>query len=942
MWFRIRIFWLVLIVCTGGVGRFCDTLVFASQDTPSSVSVSTLPMSEYREWRDPVTGMPFVWVPGGSFQMGRDGYKGSHPMHTVSLDGFWMGKYEVTQEQWERVMGNNPSRFQGERLPVERVSWGDCHGFIRKLETMSNGGRYFLPTEAQWEYAARGGSVSRGTRFAGSNTVEAVAWHNPGNKQYTKTHEIGGKKANELGLYDMSGNVWEWCRDWYDPEYYASSPVKNPSGPASGKDYVMRGGAYLFKAPFCYTIVRAMAAPEDAACFLGFRLVRSGGKDIRGSYCPSAGQLYVDVWPNDAHVQILNHEQAYARGEEIEQGRYDLLVSADGFFPQRRTVRIRGGERLRLNFELQPEDRREWRDPHTGITFAWIRGGSFQMGSPPEEKWRDSDEGPVHNASVDGFWMSTSEITQDEWEKVMGSNPSQFKSGSHPVENVSWYDCQDFIDKLHMQSADVRYALPTETQWEYTARGGRNGRGYIFAGSDNPDNVARYRENSQRDPMFLEDPFLSRPLEPGHAGVKMANEAGVSTMSGNVWEWCSDWYSSSYTGADTKKNPIGPPSGSKRVRRGGSYVTTVGECRSASRSARKPDYVSDCTGLRLVCLSRNSTSDVSKTDSGRLFVDTSPSDGEIRIMNIKPAYKRGMYLPPNMYDVQVSAPGYETRTRKVKVRGGEYVFAYFELFTPQEIVIAQEGQREWRDPATGMRFMHVPGGCYTMGGLGASDEKPRHKVCLDEFWIGKYEVTREEWAEIMGGNSTDDKTSRLPVTNVNLEDCQLFAEKLADQGRGDRYALPTEAQWEYAARGGSRNRYWNKYSGSSLLTEVGWCRHNKGGLNTPHPVGGRAANSLGLHDMSGNVQEWCRDWYGKTYYSFSPEKNPGGPATGKGHVIRGGAWFDRREDCRSAARSRGYQGKDGRQDGIGFRLIRIPAGDDERGRSKAVSGDRVM
>ena len=186
-----------------------------------------------------------VSVKGGTFTMGATSEQGSdafdfeYPAHHVKVSSFRICKYEVTQAQWRAVMGKNPSRFKGDNLPVEQVSWDDCQKFIHKLNKLT-GMHFRLPTEAEWEYAARGGSHSRGYKYAGNNNVDRVAWHkdNSGNT----THPVGSKSPNELGLFDMSGNVWEWCQDWHDK--YDSNSKTNPTGPSYGSYRVNRGGSW--------------------------------------------------------------------------------------------------------------------------------------------------------------------------------------------------------------------------------------------------------------------------------------------------------------------------------------------------------------------------------------------------------------------------------------------------------------------------------------------------------------------------------------------------------------------------------------------------------------------------------------------------------------------------------------------------------------------------
>ena len=215
-----------------------------------------------------------VFVEGGTFQMGAtseqgaDAYSDEKPVHSVTVSDFYIGKYEVTQAQWKAVMGNKPSLFQGDNLPVENVSWDDIQEFIKKLNQLT-GKTYRLPTEAEWEYAARGGKKSKGYKYAGSNTLEVVAWYD-GNSNY-KTHPVGQKQPNELGLYDMSGNVEEWCQDWYGN--YNSSSQTNPTGPASGSCRVIRGSSWGHPALFCRVSSRIYFFPSYGVSSCGFRLV---------------------------------------------------------------------------------------------------------------------------------------------------------------------------------------------------------------------------------------------------------------------------------------------------------------------------------------------------------------------------------------------------------------------------------------------------------------------------------------------------------------------------------------------------------------------------------------------------------------------------------------------------------------------------------------------
>jgi formylglycine-generating enzyme required for sulfatase activity/class 3 adenylate cyclase len=238
-------------------------------------NVDVLKMLLFKKWVEPTTGMEFVWVEGGCFQMGDtfgDGDNDEKPVHEVCVDSFGMSRYEVTQGQWQKIMGNNPSRFtKGDNYPVEHVSWDDTQDFIRKLN--SHSGRSFrLPTEAEWEYAARSGGKKE--KYAGGNDLDGLAWYE-GNSG-SSTHPVGTKEPNGLGLYDMSGNVWEWCSDWYGKNYYQQSFRNNPQGPSSGSFRVIRDGCWNGSPWLARSANRDRFKPNYRLDNLGFRLVLPG------------------------------------------------------------------------------------------------------------------------------------------------------------------------------------------------------------------------------------------------------------------------------------------------------------------------------------------------------------------------------------------------------------------------------------------------------------------------------------------------------------------------------------------------------------------------------------------------------------------------------------------------------------------------------------------
>lgn len=231
-----------------------------------------------------INGISFkmIKVEGGSFQMGSDLAHNEQPIHTVTLTDFYIAETEVTQSLWKAVMGTNPSENQNcEECPVDNVSWEDIvNEFLPKLEKLT-GKKYHLPTEAQWEYAARGGKYSKNYTFAGSHDINQVAWYEENyqqNKQGTigTTHPVKSKNPNELGLYDMAGNVHEWCQDWYFVTFYTTLTTATSTNPINDNPTfarVLRGGHWYIGRGYCHSTSRDYSAPEDRYNYFGLRLV---------------------------------------------------------------------------------------------------------------------------------------------------------------------------------------------------------------------------------------------------------------------------------------------------------------------------------------------------------------------------------------------------------------------------------------------------------------------------------------------------------------------------------------------------------------------------------------------------------------------------------------------------------------------------------------------
>lgn len=228
------------------------------------VVASKLPLKPKEIWEPEM-----VFVQGGIFQMGSNfGELNERPIHSTSLSAFYIGKFEVTQAQWIAIMGNNPAYFQNcQQCPVESVSWREVQEFITKLNSIT-GKKYRLPSEAEWEYAAKGGKSSIGYLYSGSNNLNSVAWYNENSD--SKTHSVGSKQSNEIGLYDMTGNVMEWCADWYGN--YSMKSLSNPVGPITGEYRILRGGSWRSFPTDCSTSFRQKNDLDSRQINCGFRL----------------------------------------------------------------------------------------------------------------------------------------------------------------------------------------------------------------------------------------------------------------------------------------------------------------------------------------------------------------------------------------------------------------------------------------------------------------------------------------------------------------------------------------------------------------------------------------------------------------------------------------------------------------------------------------------
>ncbi len=506
------------------------------------------------------TGIAFRLIPAGSFMMGSpssEKWRGDDEIgHQVTLTKpFYCGKYEVTQAQWQEVMGSNPSEFKrtSGHAPVERVSWEDCQAFVKKLCQLEGvpEGTYRLLTEAEWECACRAGTetVCCYGNDLGVHMLRMANVHWEGENMYgvwlvrgDRTTDVGSFPPNAWGLYDTHGNVWEWCQDWYGG--YASGPVNDPLGPSSGDFRVIRGGSYdcnLFL--YCRSAVRNGSSPGDRWSTVGLRLARTV-PSMDGGSIPADLTGVADA--------------TYSPLENLASG------SGEAQERQRQAVR---------RFELPLEVRTR----NTRIAFRLIPPGSLTMGSPTSEGERDDDETQHEVTLAKPFYCGKFEVTQGQWERVMRRKPSTFKEAGEdaPVENVSWEDCQLFVKGLCQMEGvpEGTYRLLTEAEWEYACRAGTQ-TAFCY-GNELDASLANFDGNyPYGNERKAGDRQTTVPV-----GSFPANSWGLYDMHGNVWEWCQGCYAD--CGSGGVSHPLGPHR--RGVLRGGSWLSYGRFCRSANR-----------------------------------------------------------------------------------------------------------------------------------------------------------------------------------------------------------------------------------------------------------------------------------------------------------------------------------------------------------------------
>ena len=595
----------------------------------------------------------------------------------------------------------------------------------------------------------------------------------------------------------------------------------------------------------------------------------------------------------------------------------------------------------------------------------WVAAGTFLMGSPEDEPGRSDDEGPQHEVRISrGFWMFDTPCTQALWKAVMGENPSRFQTPDRPVEQVSWDDCQEFFERLKELVPGLDIELPTEAEWEYSCRAGTLHATYA---EESPmgeprekslDRVAWYRANSPID-FDIEGGIEIQRIEgesPMASGTRIVrgkapNAWGLYDTLGNVWEWCLDASRRRYN-EEPVTDPVhfGEPT-AFRVVRGGSWSYDAREVRAACRYSDPHDYQYTSIGFRCrVVNSGPSWAAAEQSAQGRnpqraasrRSPIAEPGGDSEQASEVRPTSRvsnepvpqhsgpnaasaaqtsESSHLAPRdeptapprdqrFLDILASIPLEDLPKPDWASDWGRDLFGLW-----AEFQVSMLGFRRGRTvPVVRQRLRLIPPGTFLMGSpeseVGRFDEEgPQHEVTISQaFWMFDSPCTQALWETVTGGNPSRFRGDDRPVEQISWDHCQKFNQSLANRLECSEVCLPTEAQWEYACRAGTKE---STYIGeikirnnkSEKLNRIAWYQGNSGRRHETHDVRRKFPNGWGLYDMLGNVEEWCSDSW-TTYASVVLHESFRLPNNSVDRTVRGGSTSSTARYIRAAARAR--------------------------------------
>jgi formylglycine-generating enzyme required for sulfatase activity len=555
-------------------------------------------------------GMKMVLIPAGEFQMGssadeikswNDWFKQQEDFKSVNIDRegpqhrvritrpFYLGAYTVTVGQFRKFVEDsghgagtsfidkdkswrNAFPDQTDQHPVVNVSWDDAVAFCTWL-SRKEGNAYRLPTEAEWEYACRAGSA---TRYCFGNDEEGkelgdYAWYEKNSG--SGTHPVGEKRANSFGLYDMHGNVWQWCADWCDRDYYAASPTDDPTGPSTGSSRVLRGGSWNYPARHCRSAYRCGYGPGARINRLGFRVARAAEFPVtpastlrvpnRPPPLKSPEQPPESTLTNSIGMKMVlipAGEFQMGSGETNEQLANAFHCMPRFFMAEHPQHRVRITKPFYMG--QYPVTLGEF------LTFYRDADYKLEMERDGKEDFGTLDNGEVGKSANFRPWA-----------------PGGWKPGmDEPVVWVTWNDAVAFCQWLSKKEGK-EYRLPTEAQWEYACRAGSTTRYYFGDDESTLGEYAWYAKNSAG---------RTHPV-----GEKKPNAWGLYDMQGSVRQWCADWYDKDFYEKSPNDDPRGPHTGSDRAYRGGGSIAPAQQCQSAYRYGRSPAFRRTDVGFRV-------------------------------------------------------------------------------------------------------------------------------------------------------------------------------------------------------------------------------------------------------------------------------------------------------------------------------------------------------
>lgn len=899
-------------------------------------------------------GMKLKLIPAGEFLMGSadsngDARDSEKPQHRVRITKpFYLGATEVTQGQWVSVMGTRPwmgphgprwNVKDDPQNPVSWVSWSDAQELCRRLSAIE-GAEYRLATEAEWEYSCRAGTTTLYSCGDDESRLGEHAWFGLSRAAVAERHphRVGQKKPNGFGLYDMHGNVWEWCQDRYDERYYDRSPTDDPQGPSSGKYWVKRGGGWGDNAMLCRSAERRWS--DVCNQYMGFRVARSssGQEDRPSDQSPTTAMSYL---PKDAFAVMVFRVQAATRW--LDRENVKIPVAAVELVKSQLGVNIRNVRELVIPLASDNAE----------PMAALVRfDNPYDKNKLAEADFLKDDHTSKEHKGVRYFREAGGNVCLcpvDERTLIFGPEPGMKKmldaSGStSPLAKSVAEMGPDHVVLVAAQLAGTPAAV-----------------GRML--DDAPPDIARLLEGNK---VGLVKAWLS--LEPEAqvvANVTTADAESASILKDFVEQGLGQVGRMLKADASQTLRMLPPGFEPEDV----DFLRRLHGSVEVGRTKSQLDVtIKIPSGFQ-----RMVRKTLGAVEGAKASAEVSLARAQIRMfeqclmfyrlhLGAYPTTEQGLEalieVPDNEANDRWRGPYLDAEAIPLDPWGNPYQYELIDAGTFRLRSLGLDGIRRTKDDVTnhedaeirprktndrkdptdtsredtnsiGMKFKQIPAGRFLMGERSYDEwgevvDHPHEVTLTRGFQIGVYEVTQEQYEKVMGENPSEFKGSQNPVERVNWEDAMEFCGKLSalpkEKSAGVVYRLPTEAEWEYACRAGTTTDY-SFGDIASGLREYAWIGSNSNG--TTHPVGLKKPNAWGLHDMHGNVTEWCQDWHGAL--SSRAATDPQGAESGSKRIGRGADWeLDRPSFGRSGIRF--FYSPSSRLNRLGFRVVRTVSG----------------